>query len=66
MGSRIAFERPFRHTDIFRHKPGVKTDREPIGKTMLHFMVKGFSFHLPLFILLLITWLIYLWIAHAS
>lgn len=58
--------RRFRHTDIFRHKPGVKTDREPLGKTMLHFMVKGFSFHLPLFILLLITWLIYLWIAHAS
>ena len=46
----------YRHTDIFRYKPGISGRRginwEGIGKQLSD----GFYFHLPLFLLLLITW----------
>ena len=56
----------FRHTQTFRHKPG-GVDREGLSWELVktHF-VKGLVFHLPLFVLLLITWLVYLWVVSAS
>ncbi len=50
------------HTDVFRHKPG-EEERERFGWRMLReSFLKGLAFHLPLFFLLLLTWLIYLFI----
>lgn len=50
----------YRHTRIFRQKPGVdatqRVDWQQLGDQLL----KGFFFHLPLFLLLLLTWSIYL------
>ena len=55
-----------RHTQTFRHKPG-GVERVGLNWELVkvHF-VKGLAFHLPLFVLLLITWLVYLWIVSAS
>lgn len=53
----------FRHTQTFHHKPGA-TEREKLGwGAVKEYLVKGLAFHLPLFILLLITWLVYLWVS---
>lgn len=57
----------FCHTQIFLHKPG--SDTPPHRFNMTDFkeqFLKGIAFHLPLFVLLLITWLIYLWVTTAS
>ncbi len=57
--------RRFRHTDIFRHKPGEEKTAglrlKDLGETML----KGLAFHVPLFLLLLLTWLIYLMVTNS-
>ncbi len=53
-----ALGRKFQHTDVFRHKPG---DTEQRGLTWARLgeeLARGLAFHLPLFLLLLITWLI--------
>lgn len=53
-----AYCRPsrYRHTDIFRYKPG-ESGRQGIDwGAQFGKMAEGFFFHLPLFILLLITW----------
>lgn len=50
----------YRHTDVFRHKPG-EEDRTRFGwRIIRESFLKGLAFHLPLFFLLLLTWLIYL------
>lgn len=50
----------FRHTDVLRHKPG-EEHREGLTWCVLkEQMAKGLFFHLPLFLLLLATWLIYM------
>lgn len=46
----------YRHTDIFRHKPGVEERQGIDWRGIRKQLVKGFYFHLPLFLLLLITW----------
>ncbi len=51
--------RRFRHTQVFLHKPGEEGRR---GLTLRHLgaeLTRGLAFHLPLFLLLLATWLIY-------
>ncbi len=51
--------RSFRHTDVFRHKPG---EEKHEGLTLRHLgaeLARGLAFHLPLFLLLLASWLIY-------
>ncbi len=51
--------RQFRHTDVFLHKPG---EEERRGLGMAHIgeeLARGLAFHLPLFLLLLASWLIY-------
>lgn len=55
-----------RHTQTFRHKPGA-IEREGLSRSIIwEHMLKGLAFHLPLFVLLLITWLIYLWVTHTA
>ena len=58
--------RRFRHTDTFRDKPGVTERRGICWGLIGEQLLKGLAFHLPLFLLLLITWLIYLWANSAS
>ena len=54
--------RRFLHTDTFRHKPGAIERRGLNWGAIKEHLAKGLAFHLPLFLLLLITWLIYLWV----
>lgn len=49
----------YRHTDIFRHKPGEEPRDGFSWRIIGEHLAKGFAFHLPLFILLLLTWLVY-------
>ena len=54
----------YRHTEIFRHKPGIS---ERIGINWVAIrdqLVRGFYFHLPLFLLILLTWGAYKLISH--
>lgn len=48
------------HTDVFRFKPGVEEKPGFGWKVLKEQFLKGLAFHLPLFCLLLVTWLIYL------
>ena len=58
--------RRFLHTDTFRHKPGVSEKHGLNWRAIGEQLLKGLAFHLPLFLLLLITWLIYLWATSAA
>ncbi len=49
--------RKYQHTDIFLHKPGEEEHRGLTWKMMKEQLAKGLAFHLPLFLLLLLTWL---------
>lgn len=59
-----ALKNKFQHTDIFKHKPGEEPNERLSWRLIREHMLKGLAFHLPLFLLLLITWLIYLAIIH--
>jgi hypothetical protein len=50
----------YRHTTIFQHKPGEEEKKRFSMKTIKEEMLKGLAFHLPLFLLILISWFIYL------
>ena len=54
----------YRHTEIFRYKPGVESRRGIDWVTLRSRAAQGFFFHLPLFILLLIAWGISTLISH--
>ena len=58
--------RRFLHTDTFRHKPGATEKNGICWRSIGEQLLKGLAFHLPLFLLLLITWLIYLWVVSAT
>ncbi|MCQ2372205.1 MAG: hypothetical protein MJ058_09185 [Akkermansia sp.] len=47
------------HTDIFRHKPGVEEKPGFNWAAARDELLRGLAFHLPLFLLLLATWIIY-------
>lgn len=49
----------YRHTEIFRYKPGTEGRRGIDWTSIREQLSKGFFFHLPLFLLLLISWGIY-------
>ena len=51
--------RRYQHTDIFMHKPGEEAPDKLTWKKIREHMVKGLAFHLPLFLLILLTWLVY-------
>ena len=48
------------HTDIFRHKPGVEEKPGFNWAAARDELLRGLAFHLPLFLLLLATWVVYL------
>lgn len=50
----------YRHTEIFKNKPGADERRGPDWRSIKTQLAHGFFFHLPLFLLLLLTWSIYL------
>ena len=54
----------YRHTDIFHYKPGVEERQGIEWKKYRRKAAQGFFFHLPLFILLLVTWGVYTLISH--
>ncbi len=54
-----ALGRQFRHTTVFRHKPGEEDRRGLTWRRMGEELARGLAFHLPLFLLLLASWLIY-------
>ena len=58
--------RHFRHTHTFLDKPGSERKRGLTLEDVKEQLIKGLAFHLPLFLLLLITWLVYLWVVSAS
>lgn len=60
-----AMKSKFLHTDVFKHKPGVEVKEHLNWKSIREQLLKGLAFHLPLFLLLLITWLIYLLVANS-
>lgn len=60
-----AMKSRFRHSDVLRHRPRSGDEGTGLtGKELMATFTKGLVFHLPLFVLLLITWLISLWITH--
>lgn len=54
----------YRHTDIFRYKPGIEERRGVDWAALRSQLAQGFFFHLPLFLLLLISWATYTLISH--
>lgn len=50
----------YRHTQVFRHKPGVDPQLKATWEHIRSELIRGFFFHLPLFTLLLLTWSIYM------
>ena len=54
----------YRHTQIFSHKPGLEFRRGPDWASLRTQLAEGFFFHLPLFLLLLLTWGVYTLITH--
>lgn len=50
----------YRHTTVFHHKPGEEDKPQRLsGLTLKEEMLKGLVFHLPLFLLILISWIIF-------
>lgn len=49
----------YRHTDLFLDKPGEERKSAFHWSILRVELAKGLAFHLPLFLLLLLTWLIY-------
>ncbi len=54
-----ALGRRFRHTKVFLHKPGDEQHEGLTWRRMGEELARGLAFHLPLFLLLLATWLIF-------
>lgn len=52
--------RRYHHTDVFLNKPGIEEKPRTDWRALRAELGRGFFFHLPLFLLLLITWFIYL------
>ncbi|MDO5472780.1 MAG: hypothetical protein Q4F35_05545 [Akkermansia sp.] len=49
----------YHHTDIMRTKPGESAPERLTWARLKEEMTKGFFYHLPLFLLILISWVIY-------
>ncbi len=57
-----ALGRQFRHTQVFLHKPGEEKRSGLTWRQLGAELARGLAFHLPLFLLLLLTWLTYLFV----
>lgn len=55
-----AYGHKYRHTDVLHNRPGETTERKLTWKTLKDEMARGLAFHLPLFVLILISWIIYI------
>lgn len=49
----------YRHTDIFKHKPGEEKKQGMSWRKVGEELLRGLAFHLPLFLLILMSWLVY-------
>ncbi|MBR5886738.1 MAG: hypothetical protein IKZ07_00855 [Akkermansia sp.] len=54
-----AYGRKYRHTDVLLNRPGETAERPFKWKSLKQDMARGLAFHLPLFLLILISWLTY-------
>ena len=54
----------YHHTRIFEHKPGIAPRSKADWASIKMHMIHGLFFHLPLFLLLLLTWGVYLIFTH--
>ena len=54
----------YRHTDVLQNKPGEETIRCFTWKNLKEEMARGLAFHLPLFVLILISWATYILITN--
>ncbi len=54
-----ALGKRFRHTRVFLNKPGEEAHQGLSWRNIRDELARGLAFHLPLFLLLLATWLIY-------
>lgn len=50
----------YHHTDVLLHKPGDTPEKKLTWVTLREEMTKGLFFHLPLFLLILTSWVIYI------
>ncbi len=55
-----ALGRKYRHTDVLHHKPGETPDERLTWRKLREEMAKGLAFHLPLFLLILLSWVTYI------
>ncbi len=49
----------YRHTDILLHKPGEIREDKLTWRKLREEMAKGLAFHFPLFLLILLSWVVY-------
>ncbi len=54
-----AYGRKYRHTDVLLNRPGETAERPFNWKSLKQDMARGLAFHLPLFLLILLSWLTY-------
>lgn len=54
-----AYGSKYRHTDVLLNRPGETTETRPTWKNLKAEMARGLAFHLPLFVLILISWITY-------
>ena len=55
-----AYGHKYRHTDVLHNRPGETTERKLTWKSLKGEMARGLAFLLPLFVLILISWIIYI------
>ena len=55
-----AFGNKYNHTDVLLNKPGDTPEPRLTWKNLKEDMARGLAFHLPLFLLILISWVIYI------
>ncbi len=54
-----AYGRKYRHTDVLVNRPGESNTHRLTWTKLKEEMARGLAFHLPLFILILISWIVY-------
>ncbi len=55
-----ALGKKYRHTDVLLHKPGEIQDEKLTWRKLREDMARGLAFHLPLFLLILLSWVAYI------
>ena len=55
-----ALGKKYRHTDVLLHKPGETREEKLTWRKLREDMARGLAFHLPLFLLILLSWVVYI------